>query len=384
MTYNQTLPIVSVVMPVFNGERYLRPAIDSILAQTWRNFEFLIINDGSTDETTRILHEIASTDAHIRVLHGPRRGLVHSLNEGCAEAAGHYIARMDSDDIAMPERLRLQVDFLNNHPAVALVGSSMAIINDDGNVFDTWRYPTEPARIKDALLETNCLAHPTIMMRKSAFDAAGRYRNTFLYAEDYDLWLRMSEHYEIANLNEPTLFYRVHDRQISIRQLKKRTLSTLAAQMSARGRRKLGYDPFAGIEEITSDALCDFGFTSAEIQNAFIDGFLGSLSLMLKSNQRSGFNVLKEAQHLLQAECISDSLMKNVAARILALAYHFYSHKQYAVSRQLLKLCVRLDAGFLGSMRTIRLATKLALGERQARRIAAIKRGFARSESSLN
>lgn len=205
-------PKVTVLLPVYNSARFLGDALDSILAQTWVDFEILAIDDGSTDESLAILQ--ACQDPRLRIIEHPHnRGLIASLNEGIAEAGGQYIARMDADDRMTPERLAEQVAFLEAEPEVAVVGTFVEFINVDGEVTGSWntdRATPDEASISAMLPRTNCLAHPSVMIRRSALGGL-RYDPRQPGAEDWDLWLRMrARGLRIAKLPKVLLQYRVH------------------------------------------------------------------------------------------------------------------------------------------------------------------------------
>lgn len=213
-------PEVTVLMAVHNGEAHLRPAIDSVLSQTFTNYEFLIIDDGSTDETPAIIASI--DDARIRMIRNETNiGLAASLNKGLAAAKGRYVARMDADDICQPERLAKQVHFLDAHSETVVLGTEMVLFGRDGEVA-YWR-PKTDAQVKAHLLFAPPFAHPSVMLRKTFLDThALRYDESLPTAQDYDLWermLRISGAHG-ANLKEPLLSYRVHDKSISTAKLK--------------------------------------------------------------------------------------------------------------------------------------------------------------------
>ena len=160
-------PQVSVIMPVYNAERFLRLAIDSILGQTFSNFEFIIINDGSTDGSLKIIKSYK--DSRIHLISRPNKGLAPSLNEGLTRAKGQYIARMDADDISLPKRLAQQVDFLDQNPTVGLVGSNYIIIDDSGKKLDVTDVFTHPSDLKVAMVTCNQYGHGSVMMRSTVF-----------------------------------------------------------------------------------------------------------------------------------------------------------------------------------------------------------------------
>jgi glycosyltransferase involved in cell wall biosynthesis len=207
------MPKVSVVMPVYNGEKYLTEAIESILGQTFQDFELIVADDGSTDKTVSIIKTFSDRRLiHLRLSH---RGLVPTLNDGVRVARGEYIARMDADDIALPTRLAEQVSFLDAHRQVVVIGSHVATIDGDGRETGTYTYPPENSvDIKRYLRKGNAFIHPTTMFRKEAFLSVGGYRK-YLHAEDYELWTRLLSKGEMVNSDHPLLRYRVHANSVT-------------------------------------------------------------------------------------------------------------------------------------------------------------------------
>jgi hypothetical protein len=208
-------PSLSVVLPVYNAEEYLAEAIESILAQTYTDFEFLIIDDGSTDGSLDIINLHAREDQRIRVIARSNLGLVKTLNEGVARARGEYIARMDADDISRPERFKQQVDFLNSNPRCVVLGTSVVLIDDSGRELATWHCFLHDVSIRHALPAEGCIPHPTAMLRKSAVLEVGGYKEDYLAAEDYDLWHRLAQVGELNNLAEPLLYKRESSTAVS-------------------------------------------------------------------------------------------------------------------------------------------------------------------------
>lgn len=182
-------PKVSVVMSVYNGEAYLREAVKSILNQTFSDFEFIIINDGSTDRTPEILETIK--DPRVRVINQPNRGLTVSLNRGIRLAQGEYIARMDADDISEPERLERQVEIIDRNPNIALVGCWYKVVDEQGKVLAHRKLPIDSDKLAKELVHRNILCHGSVLIRKDAVEAVGLYNESLRYAQDYELWLRM-------------------------------------------------------------------------------------------------------------------------------------------------------------------------------------------------
>jgi len=218
-------------MSVYNGERYLREAIDSILNQTFTDFEFIVIDDGSTDGTADILRTY--TDPRVRVISQQNQGLTISLNRGIAEAHGIFIARQDADDRSFPERFAIQVAFLSSNKDIALVGSAVEVISGTGKVLATFRHPGESADISEVITKYNCFWHGSVMFRRESFLALGGYSEAFVTAQDYDMWLRFSERYLLANLRDPLYAYRFSADSITVkRMVSQHRLAVLARQLA--------------------------------------------------------------------------------------------------------------------------------------------------------
>jgi glycosyltransferase involved in cell wall biosynthesis len=263
-----TQPVVSVVMAVRNGAQFLRESIESILAQSFDDLEFVIIDDGSIDRTPHILRDYASADRRLRVYTQENRGLANSLNWGWRLARAELVARMDADDVAKPERIARQVEHLQLHPKIAVLGTACEFINRDGSRRVPMTLPSEDCEIKKTLPNGNCLAHPSVMIRKSALMEAGGYRSTFLYAEDYDLWLRIAERHRLANLVDPLLSYRLHGGQTSLRHVRQQAISALAARLAAQRRRQFGKDPFDEAQPVSEQLLYKLGVAPESLDRA--------------------------------------------------------------------------------------------------------------------
>lgn len=206
-------PTVSVLLPVHDAERYLPEALDSILAQTYADFELIAIDDGSTDNSGAILDDYARRDPRVRVFHRPQRGLVETLNEGLDLARGEWIARMDADDIALPHRLARQLQWLQATNADFCGGA----VECFGGWRAVWRYPETHDACGVQLLFDVCFAHPAVIGRREAFRIL-HYDSGFAQAQDYDLWQRAwAAGFRLANVPDIVLRYRVHDKQVSRR-----------------------------------------------------------------------------------------------------------------------------------------------------------------------
>lgn len=207
---------ISVLMPVFNGGKYLSVAIDSVLAQTYGDFEFLILNDGSTDETPHILREYARRDSRLRVTSRGNKGLVASLNELLGQARGQFVARMDADDISLPERFIRQIHFLEDRQDVVCVGGNVEVIDDRGRTLTVWKYFESDEQIQERQLTGHAgVCHGTSMMRREALVGIGGYDARYSLAEDLDVSLRLSEVGKLANLDEVIYKFRLHNKSVS-------------------------------------------------------------------------------------------------------------------------------------------------------------------------
>jgi glycosyltransferase involved in cell wall biosynthesis len=194
-----TSPRVSVVMSAYNAERALRPAVESILGQSFRDFEFIVIDDGSRDATASILEQYA--DPRLQVVRQENRGLTASLNRGVALSTGEYVARMDADDVAHPDRFREQVAFLDAHPDVGVVGTAYEEIDADGRIIGHRIFPTDDAALRRVLIRYNPFFHSSVMIRRRILAEVGPYDEArSLLVEDYELWFRVARVTRIANL----------------------------------------------------------------------------------------------------------------------------------------------------------------------------------------
>jgi glycosyltransferase involved in cell wall biosynthesis len=205
-------------MSVHNGMPYLPEAVDSVLRQTLTDLEFVIVDDGSTDGSGEYLD--GRTDGRVRVLRERHAGLPAALNRGLELCRGQFVARMDADDVCLPERLERQVGFLSQHPDVGVVGSSVVCVGPTGTRGGLVAVPTEhEAVLKRLLARGLALCHPSVCFRASALRSIGGYRD--LPAEDMDVFLRLTGSYRLANVEEPLLLWRVHPRSVTAQQMKK-------------------------------------------------------------------------------------------------------------------------------------------------------------------
>lgn len=210
-------PLVSVVMPVYNAQAYVGAAVRSIVAQSFQDFEFLIFDDGSTDRSSAILEHWASRDGRLRLFREGHRGYVPWLNEGITRAQGRYLARMDADDLALPQRFARQVAYLESQRACVAVGSDCLLIDPQGWPLRRLEQPRTHEEIDARHLrgQGGGLAHPSVMLRTEAARQIGGYRVDYQYSEDMDLWLRLAEVGRLMNLPEVLLKYRQHFQSVS-------------------------------------------------------------------------------------------------------------------------------------------------------------------------
>lgn len=249
---NSTTPSISIAMSVFNNAPYLAQAIGAMLAQTHADFEFLIVNDGSTDESAAIIDGFAGRDARIRPIHQENRGLVASLNRMLHAARAPLVARMDGDDDCHPERLARQVAFLDANPDHGVVGTQSISFDDAGNRWASPAFPTSDAELRTQIATRNVMCHPSVVMRRDLVVAAGGYRRQFIHCEDRDLWLRLSERSRLASLPEALTYYRRTPGQVSNRHIVAQALGAAMAWLAHTEREAGRPDPFEGMDTLPS------------------------------------------------------------------------------------------------------------------------------------
>ena len=223
-------PLVTVLMPVYNGEKYLKRAIESILKQTFRDFEFLIIDDGSADKSAEIIKSF--NDARIRLERNETNlGLIKTLNKRLGLAKGKYIARMDCDDISLPKRLSIQVNFMEKHPEIGICGSWVKIMGLKQEFVN--RYPQNHEEARAYLLFNTPLAHPSVIIRKEVMEKHElEYDENYKHAEDYELWSRIIKHTKLSNIPKVLLHYRMHDASVSKKNSSEQTENSDKVRLS--------------------------------------------------------------------------------------------------------------------------------------------------------
>ena len=274
------MPKVSVVMSVFNHERYLPAAIESILNQSYTDFEFIIVNDGSTDSSNNIIHSYK--DKRIVLIQQENSGLPAALNLAISQAKGDFIARMDSDDIAYPSRIEKQFEYLNQNPGVDLIGSSVRLIDENGELLGVEDVPIRPEKINKCLQYRCVVYHPTFFFKTEVFNKVGGYREEFIHAQDYDFLLRArSKNISIANQSDYLLDYRIESKSSFVKDFNQSRFARLALELD-RERNKFGSESektFSQVKKI-EDISCYQHF----VHKSFLN--LTSLATKLKGSKR--------------------------------------------------------------------------------------------------
>jgi len=213
--------MISVIMSVYNAEKYLEKAIKSILTQSYHNFEFIIINDKSNDNSSDIISKYADQDQRIKYIENKKnRGLTYSLNKALEFAQGEYIARMDADDISTPDRLEKQANYLKKNKELSLIGTSAYNIDEKGNIIAERNVPLKYEDIKKNINLVNPIIHPSVMFRKKDILAIGGYNEKFKKVQDYELWFRIiANGLKVENLADRLLYYRVNNQYFERKSL---------------------------------------------------------------------------------------------------------------------------------------------------------------------
>jgi len=221
-------------MSVFNGEDFLRESIESILNQTFKDFEFIIVDDGSTDGTKRILSEYREKDSRIEIIINEKNiGLTKSLNKALKMTKGEYIARHDADDISLSQRFEKQIEFLQNNPDVKILGTYAHIISQNKKLLKKEILPTSDLEIRKLLIKRNSFVHSSIMIKKEIFDRVGLYNEQFKTTQDYELWFRALKISKGANLPLFLVEKRYLPEMVSLRKEKTQLKNTLILQNQA-------------------------------------------------------------------------------------------------------------------------------------------------------
>lgn len=210
---------LSVIMPVYNNQEFIAEAIESILGQSFNHFEFIIINDGSSDNTINIIKEYQARDSRIVLINQENKGVAQSLNIGLSNAKGEYIARQDADDVSLPGRFIQQVEFLEKNKKIGFIGCSCEISDEDGKFLDFVYIPNNSKKNIFNLSKNNIFCHGSMMFRRKLLDDVSGYRIFFKYAQDYDLYLRLIENTSCGSVEEFLYRKRAAIKSISIQQI---------------------------------------------------------------------------------------------------------------------------------------------------------------------
>jgi len=238
---NKPLPLVSVLLPVYNGSKYLMEAIQSVLSQTYKNFELIVVDDGSTDSTPKLLSKIEKMDDRVQVVTCVENsGIVSALNRGLSLCQGTFVMRMDADDICVPQRLEWQVQYLMTHPSISILGGYVEIFSSSTSTsskFKIVRHPTNPALLHFSMYLYCSIVHPSVLARTSILRTFGGYRSSYKHVEDYEMWFRMlecsSNNIRMANLPRVVLRLRKHEHNISRLRAKEQRENALKVSTNA-------------------------------------------------------------------------------------------------------------------------------------------------------
>lgn len=308
-----TTPAISVAMSVYNGERFLAEAIDSILAQSFTDFEFLILDDGSTDSSRTIIEQFAAHDSRIKPVFRENRGLIASLNQLLAEARAPLIARMDADDISHPDRFTRQISFLAGHPDHGVVGTWSQDMDEHGRDHPApgHEHPTTHEGVVHALdNDLQVLCHPAVMYRRDVVRSVGGYHTAFRHCEDLDLWLRLASVTRIANIPERLLYYRHYEDQVSSRHAVEQQIGAAIARAAYEERKAGRPDPTATLDRLPPIAELDQLFGRTGIASKTRERVARSLLYSPVAMRGEGFDLLIE--HLREGGS-ADGLWRTVA-----------------------------------------------------------------------
>jgi glycosyltransferase involved in cell wall biosynthesis len=271
-------------MPVYNRAAQVEAAARGILDGAFQDFELIAVDDGSTDDSVAVLTRLSEADGRVRVLRQANAGAYAARNAGAAVATGRYLAMQDADDVSLPDRLARQVELLDAHADVALVGSGLLMVDAGGErIVRTATVLTDDAALRSAMETYNPVHTTTAMIRKASFDAVGGFRRAFRVAGDYDLWLRLSERWQIANIADPLAKYRIHGDQISTTKLGQQVMGMLASQAAARWRKAhpdTPTDPLDAADAVTPELLAEMGVDQATVDGLEIVGCLAWAELV--------------------------------------------------------------------------------------------------------
>lgn len=347
-------PGVSVVMAVRDGERFLREAIESVLTQTYAAFELIIIDDASTDRTRAIIESYGDRRIRLLVNEEPQ-GLSRSLNRGIREARGRFIARLDADDVAEPERLALQLAFLDRRPEFALVGSWYTIIDEHGRETGRRCVPGDHHEIRWMLGFCNAFAHSAVMIRKAALDVVGLYDESLVYAMDYDLWLRIAARMRVGNYERFLLRWRMNPRSLTAR-LSDRT--ERVGRVTADLARRLGW-PADSPEENERKAELLTGIVAGSPADMSLDDAAWAVETLRELLEQYCREHPEAAD---AAPALRGAFRRETARSLLWMAHHYPDRRDARYAWRALGMGAKVDRRSLVSREAASLLLKLLGG----------------------
>jgi hypothetical protein len=319
-------PLVSVAMVACNVEPFLAEAIESILNQTFRDFEFIIVDYGSTDGSQSIVRRYQEKDKRIQFYVIPHCNLSEARNACCFRARGKYLALLDADDVALPERLACQVEYLENHSEIAILGGTVELIDELGRRLGVVGRRESDREIRHTLLRDSPFVVSTVTMRAEEFRTAGGYRSAFAeVGEDYDLWLRMMERCHAAILGEVVACYRLHTGQLAARKLKQASIGQCVARASATIRSQGRADPLNSVDSITPELLAELGLPREEVESYILAGYSTRVLNSLRANMDA--SILPQVNQMLEELAESKFVRGPVAAETWITAARAYWHR---------------------------------------------------------
>ncbi|MBI4050174.1 MAG: glycosyltransferase [Candidatus Doudnabacteria bacterium] len=280
------IPRISVLLSVYNGEKYLREAAESILRQTFADFELIIIDDGSTDQTPQILDQILDPRI-IRLKNDLNLGLSYSLNKALAVARGELIARMDADDVSLPRRLAMQFRYLAGHPEIGVLGTAMQQTDSKGRVIVALNQPREHETIVWKMFFETAISHPTVMMRRDIIRQAGGYNPEFLHVEDTELWSRLMLMTRFANLVDILYLRRLHAASVMSKHWP--TQNQLGSMLRKKMMEKVLGRPLAGLDTASLQELCEKFSQSRNLSAQTRQALRDDLQQRIRSRSRPNF-----------------------------------------------------------------------------------------------
>lgn len=321
-------PKISVVMPAYNAAGYLEEAVSSILGQTFRDFEFIIIDDGSTDATPSILKRYAALDSRIQVYRQENQGMISALNRGCRLSRGEYIARMDADDISLPKRLERQLEYIERQTQIGIVGTWIYNMDQNGSVKRAWCPPTNPKVLQWTHFFGVCVSHSTVLMRREILENLDFYRPEAIHGEDVDLWLRASSITEFGNVPEILSKYRVWSastHQIGLQMRSERHVQLLASHIKGLLNVEPAIEAVAGLRQTRvgppPENLSQIRLTAALIQQLY-ETFVKKNNLTSEERREISWDAAKKVASLaLQASRFDTQTSASLLMKALQLDY---------------------------------------------------------------